>query len=150
MIKNHTEIRTGLICRSNVFQNIRLPFSVIRKLTIRLIPSGHLDVFTECLEELHRYGIAIKSFLRILHFAPIQVPHECQAVETDDNFPASYMFLNDGTTVREVTSALPAILVQNDICDCLTQSILSNVCAKLTSQFHERASRIIKRVGSAF
>jgi hypothetical protein len=51
-IKNPTEIRTGLVCRSSVvIQDIRLPFSVIRKLTICIIPSGHLNVFTECLEE---------------------------------------------------------------------------------------------------
>ena len=83
-IKNPTEIRTGLVCRSSVIQDIRLPFGVIRKLTICLIPSGHLNVLTECLEELYRYGIALNSFLRILrvHVTPIPVPHQCQAVET--------------------------------------------------------------------
>jgi hypothetical protein len=90
--KSPIEVRTGLVCRSNVVQNIRLPFSVTRKLTIRLIPSGSLNVFTECLEELYRYGFAINSVLRTLHVAPILVPHQCQAVETDDKFSASYMF----------------------------------------------------------
>jgi len=33
-IKNPTEIRTGLVCRSSVIQDIRLPLSVIRKLKI--------------------------------------------------------------------------------------------------------------------
>ena len=58
-IKNPTEIMTGLVCRSSVIQNIRLPVSVITKFTVHLIQSGYLNVFTECLEELYHYGIAI-------------------------------------------------------------------------------------------